>query len=62
VDFPAPFGPRITQRSPSERVNETGPRISLPERATMAFEMDATCAIGWQDYLRAISKCPKIAK
>ena len=44
VDLPAPFGPKTTQRSPSEIVNEIGPKISLPERFTLAFSIDATWA------------------
>lgn len=58
VDLPAPFGPRITHRSPSDKVKEIGPKISLPERVTTTFVKEATCVIGWQDYPK---RCPKIA-
>ena len=35
VDFPAPLGPRITQRSPFWILKSKGPKISRPPRETL---------------------------
>jgi hypothetical protein len=38
VDFPAPLGPKMTQRSPGEIANVTGPRIVRGPRLTVTSD------------------------
>jgi hypothetical protein len=42
VDFPAPFGPKMTQRSPGEIAKVIGPRIVRGPRVTLTSDTRKT--------------------
>jgi hypothetical protein len=42
VDLPAPFGPKITQRSPGEIAKVTGPKIVRGPRVTLTLDTRKT--------------------
>jgi hypothetical protein len=56
VDLPAPFGPKITQRSPGDIANVTGPRIVRGPRVTLTSDTRKTSGrLTGQKIVRIIS-------